>query len=63
MIVKYYGYGLQAVPGESLPYVNASIMVLHATSPEMAARHITQPSACVWMVPGTFTKDGRHADT
>lgn len=64
MIIKYYGYGHMAVPSEQLPYVNAAVLVLKATSPEMAARNFTpdQPSACVWMVPGTFNVDGRNVE-
>lgn len=61
MIVKYYGFGELADPKNGYPYRNASIGLLHSTSTQFATRYLNgTPSACVWLVPGTFDLEGRH---
>jgi hypothetical protein len=62
MIVKYYGFGELDHKGDVTR--NAVLNVLRWTAPDTAARHMTlcPPSACLWLVPGTFDLEGRYVE-
>jgi len=63
MVIKYYGFGELPSPTYQ-EYRNAVLNVLRSTDTQFATSHITNatPSACVWLVPGTFDLEGRHVE-
>lgn len=63
MLVKYYGFGELPCPENGNTFQPAVLNVLHRTDTQLASRYLNgTPSACVWLVPGTFDLEGRHVE-